>query len=561
MISRRPNLPARLACVVAALALAAACSEAGSSDGPARHAAGAPRAALFEPMPQDLASMACGRPEGPTILEVNGGGLALFDADGDGDMDLLLVIPGPFPATGVATGRTSRLYRNDGGRLVDVTEGSGVDLPGFCNGVAVADVDGDGRRDLYVTRWGGNALLRNLGDCRFEEVPDAAGAAGGARDWSTSALFVDIDRDGDMDLYVANYLDFDPDHPPMHGQDGRQCLWQNLPVMCGPQGLSPQAHRFWRNDGGRFTEATAEAGFGAPASFGLGAIDGDWNGDGWPDVFASNDSMPNLLFLSRGDGTVREAGLLSGAALNARGRETAGMGIASGDSDGDGDEDIVVTTFSLEPTEFFVNRGGRFSDDADALGVGAPSRMMLGWGAAFADLDLDGDLDLLTANGHVYPQADTPGTGTSYAQPTQLWLNDGGGRFAVTPWAGDAPAVSRALALGDLDDDGVPDLVIARLRGPPAVWRGAADPARALQVRVAGPPGNPDGCGTVLRLKDARGERWWRVRTSGGYQAACDPRATFAWRGPATLEATFPDGRTTSRAVEAPGKLLLEAPR
>jgi hypothetical protein len=279
-------------------------------------------------------------------------------------------------------------------------------------------------------------------------------------------------------------------------------------------------------------------------------------------VFVSNDSMPNLLFLGNGDGTVREAGLLSGAALSARGRESAGMGIAAGDSDGDGDEEMVVTTFSLEPMEFFVNRGGgRFSDDADALGVGAPSRMMLGWGAAFADLDLDGDLDLLTANGHVYPQADTPGTGTSYAQPTQLWLNDGHGRFAVTPWAGDQPAVSRALALGDLDDDGLPDVVITRLRGPPAVWRAGAGAARAVQVRVAGPRGNPDGCGTVLRLKDAQGERVWRVRTSGGFQAACDPRATFAWRGPARLEATFPDGRRASRAVDAPGKLLIEAPR
>src|SRR5262245_37733493 len=165
-------------------------------------------------MPQDLAAMECGRPGCATILESLGGGAALFDADGDGDVDLLLVVPGPYPAPGEEGGRTSRLYRNDGGRFVDVTAGSGVDLPGFCCGAAVADVDGDGLRDVYVTRFGGNALLRNVGGCRFEAVPDAAGAAAGG--FSSSALFVDIDRDGDMDLYVANYVIFDPARPPMH---------------------------------------------------------------------------------------------------------------------------------------------------------------------------------------------------------------------------------------------------------------------------------------------------------------------------------------------------------
>jgi len=513
-------------------------------------------AALFEAMPQDLAAMECGRPGCATILESVGGGAALFDADGDGDVDLLLVIPGPYPAPGAEGGRTSRLYRNDGGRFVDVTAGSGVDLPGFCGSAAVADVDGDGLRDVYVTRLGGNALLRNLGGCRFEELPEAAGAAAGG--WSSSALFVDIDRDGDMDLYVANYVVFDPARPPLHAQDGRLCVWMGVPVFCGPQGLQAEPDRFYLNEGGRFTEATAERGFAARASFGLGVVDGDWNADGWPDVYVTNDSMPNFLFLSRGDGTVRESGVLAGAALSARGHERAGMGIAVGDCTGDGEEELLVTNFSLESTSFYVNRGrGRFCELGDASGLGGPSRMLLGWGSAFLDADLDGDLDAVTANGHVYPQADNPDTGTRFEQPDMLWLNDGQGHFAVARWPGEAPAVSRALAAGDIDDDGATDLVITRLHGPPAVWRGQADGRRSVRVRLVGGPGNPDACGAVLRLRDARGERTWRVRSAGGFQACNDPRPVLAWRGPAELEVAFPGGRTERRAVPAPGVLTV----
>jgi enediyne biosynthesis protein E4 len=521
-------------------------------------AAGTPAGAgaLFVADPQPLAAMQCGRPECPTILEVNGGGAALFDGDGDGDMDLLLVSPGAYPSRGAAIGGTNRLYRNDGGRLTDATAGSGVDVAAYCNGVAVGDVDADGRRDLYLTCHGSNVLLRNEGGLRFSRVPDAAGAAAGG--WSTSAVFVDLDRDGDLDLYVTRYLDFDPDDPPMHGSRGRSCLWLDMPVMCGPQGLPPQADLFLLNDGGRFRDATAERGFAATPSFGLGVIDGDWNGDGWPDLYVSNDSMPNFLFTGTGDGSVREDGVLAGAALSSRGREQAGMGIAAADADGDGDEELLVTNFSLEPNAFYVNRGdGRFTDRADPMGLGAPSRAMLGWGALFADVDLDGDMDLLTANGHVYPQADAPGTGTSYAQADQLALNDGSGRFTQARWPGEAPAVSRALAAGDLDDDGVTDVVVTRLHGPPAVWRGAAKGA-VLTVTVRGRPGNPDACGAVVVLRDAQGARHARVRTSGGFQATCDPRLRFAWRGAATLAVTFPDGRTHEQSVDAPGALSVE---
>jgi hypothetical protein len=560
-----PLTPALMALVVT---LTGACSDepsSGPGGGPAPATqATAPAApaerSWFEPVEAELAAMRCGRPECPTILEVNGGGVALFDADDDGDLELLLVIPGDYPATGAATGRSNRLYRNDGGRLVDVTAGSGVDVEGYCNGVAVGDYDADGRRDLYLTRRGTGVLLRNLGGCRFESVPEAAGAAGTPDDWGTSASFVDVDRDGDADLFVANYLLLDPDHPPLNGQDGRSCLWKGMPVMCGPQGLPPQSSRYYRNEGGRFVEATQEAGFDASPAYGLGVIDGDWNADGWPDLFVANDSVPNHLFLSQGDGRVAEAGVLSGAALSAQGRELAGMGVAAGDADGDADEELFMTSFSGEPSAYYVNEGGgRFRDRSDPAGLGGPTRPTLGWGTDFLDADLDGDLDLVSSNGHVYPQADEPGTGTSWAQRPLLFLNEGAGRYRAAEWPGAEPVVGRALAVGDLDDDGALDLVQTRLSGPPRVWRGTADGTRAVRVVVRGPPGNPDGCGTVLTLSDAQGTRTGRVRTAGGFQAANDPRVVFAFRSPGRLLATLPDGSTRELEVAGPGLLVVEA--
>ncbi|MHC4845270.1 MAG: FG-GAP-like repeat-containing protein, partial [Planctomycetota bacterium] len=232
------------------------------------------------------------------------------------------------------------------------------------------------------------------------------------------------------------------------------------------------------------------------------------------------------------------------------------------DADGDGDEDLLVTNFSLEPNAFYVNEGGGvFNDQSDAAGLGGPSRPMLGWGTVFLDADLDGALDLVAANGHVYSQADREGTGTSFAQPDMLWFGNGGGHFREAPWAGDVPAVSRALAAGDLDDDGLPDLVITRLFGAPSVLRGTTDASRALQVRVVGRPGNPDGVGTTLRLVDGAGTQVRRVRVSAGYQACSDPRPVFAYRGPATLEVVFPDGSATTVEVTGPGRVAVEVPQ
>jgi len=543
--------------------LSSGCADPGSEEqqSPADNAPGHAQPAadleLFVPVPVDFGTVSSGREEVQTILEVNGGGLALFDGDGDGDLDVLMVDPGAYPESGAVIGGTNRLYRNDGHwQFTDVTMGSGVDVASFCNGVAVGDVDSDGDRDLYLTCHGPNVLLLNDGALRFSAAEQAGGAAGDA--WSTSAVFIDIERDGDPDLYVVNYLAFDPDHPPMHGLDGRTCTWKGQPVMCGPQGLPPQADRFYRNDGGHFVEVTDQIGLGAPASYGLGVLDGDFNGDGWPDLYVSNDSVANFLFLSQADGTLKEAGLLSGAAVSARGLEQAGMGLAAGDVDGDHDEDLLVTNFSMEPNALYVNDGrGSFRDAADAAGIGGPSRRLLGWGVALLDVDGDGDLDALSANGHVYSQADGEGTDTSYAQPDSLLLNNGQGRFTAASWVGDQPLVSRALARGDLDDDGYIDLVLLQRSGRPRVWAGTGAAVPTLQVDLQGPHGNPDVVGALVTFTDAQGPRSLRVRCSGGYQAAGDPRPVFAWRGPGRVQVTYPDGSASAQPVTKPGRLTV----
>ncbi len=540
--------------LVLGLALALpACREA--ADGPG--AGGAPDDApsWFEAYPAPEATITTGDPSGAMILDTIGGGAAVFDADGDGDVDLLYVDPGPFP-TETGHGGRNRLFRNDDGAFADVTAESGVDVGGFSNGVAIADFDSDGDRDVYLTRHGPNVLLRNEGGLRFEPVEDAGGAAGGD-DWSASAAFVDLDLDGDLDLYVVQYVVFDPADPPRHGKDGRTCLWRELVVSCGPQGLGVPPDRFYRNDDGRFVDATEPAGFAAVTpGYGLGVVDGDFDEDGWPDVYVSNDSTPNFMFMNRGDGTVEEKGVLAGAALSAHGKEQAGMGLAVGDANLDGHEDLFVTNFSNDENSLYLAEGdGWFKDEAVRAGLGVSSRSLLGWGAAFVDVDLDADSDLVALNGHVYPEADTPGTETSFAQPDRLWLNDGRGRFAVTPWPGDAPNVSRALAVGDLDGDRVTDLVVIPLQGRPWIWRGTADPGKALQVVVDGPPGNPDGCGTTLVYAAPAGEQRRRVRTNGGFQAASDPRPVFAWTGKGTLAVTFPGGGGVSIPVDAPGTI------
>ena len=321
------------------------------------------------------------------MVETNGGGLVPFDYDGDGDVDLLAVDGGALPAY-EGPEPTTRLFRNDGGRFVDVTARSGIRVRGYGSGAAAGDIDGDGDQDVLITAFGPNQLFRNLGDGTFEEV----GAAAGIDDdgWGTSAAFADVDRDGDLDLYVTNYVDFRLDRNLACG-DARR----GLRGYCGPDVYAPQADRFYRNRGdGRFVEATSEAGLDVPPGAGLALSFADLDGDGWIDLYVANDLTPNLLFRNLGDGTFEELGLLTGTSHGPRGSPEAGMGVAVGDVDLNGRPDIVVTNYEGETQALYSQRGPMvFTDRRFVAGLGEPTLRSLAFGLGLADFDHDGDQD------------------------------------------------------------------------------------------------------------------------------------------------------------------------
>ncbi|MCH2148890.1 MAG: VCBS repeat-containing protein, partial [Phycisphaerales bacterium] len=358
----------------------------------------------------------CGTLPTNEILEANGGGMALLDFDRDGDLDL-------FIANGATLndpehGPGCRLYENQSTneaiRFTDATDSSGIAITRWAMGAAAGDFDGDGHVDLYVTCHGPNVLLRNLGDGTFQDVTDHAGVAG--NEWSTSAAFGDLDADGDLDLFVVNYLEFDPEHPPARSQ------YKGNPVMGGPHGLPATPDVLYENLGdGSFRNTTERNGVGAAApAFGLNLAILDMNDDGLLDVFVGNDSMPNHLFLQDATDTgmrLQEHGQHRGVASNMDGHDQATMGVAIADVNGDARPDIFTTNFSSDTNTLHIAApDGLWDDRTSAMGLGLASRRMLGWASAFADLDHDGDEDLLMVNGHVYPQATLETMDSQYMQ-------------------------------------------------------------------------------------------------------------------------------------------------
>jgi enediyne biosynthesis protein E4 len=509
-------------------------------------AAAAPAAAKPAPGPlflEDpaLASIAttCGSREKNYILEVNGGGLALADFDADGDFDLVVVDGSTLERVGKGErGFPPRLFLNDGtGHFAPAGEAWSMAGGRWGMGCAAGDVDGDGFVDLVVTEWGPDRLFLNQGGKGFREATDKSGFVG--ERWGTSAVCFDYDRDGNLDLAVINYLAFDPALVP---PPGGACTWKGYPVMCGPEGLTPVHSQLYRGHGdGTFEDATAKAGFvPLEAGYGLGATSLDYDLDGDADLFVANDSTPNHLWENQGDGTFLEVGFQRGVSHDGNGKEQASMGIGCADVDGDGREDLFVTNFSGENNALYLSRGPKaFRERSSSAGLAGPSIPMLGWGTALEDLDLDGDLDTFVFNGHVYPQADKPGTDTSYAQLDQLYRNDGRGRFSVEPLSSAGPGVSRAAASADLDGDGDLDLVALHLDGAVRLLRNTARAPRApgseagagdphwLRVRLVGAGKNTQALGARVSAEWEGGARTAEIRTSGGFQAAIPAEAHF----------------------------------
>jgi hypothetical protein len=463
----------------------------------------------------------CGRPLKPHILESGGTGLALFDYDSDGDLDLYLVSGWRLDGAEIRDRARNVLYRNRGdGTFEDVTERAGVGDDGWGCGVAVGDVDGDGQPDLFVSNFGPDTLYRNRGDGTFERVANPPGIDG----WSTGAVFFDADGDGDEDLYVAAYIDCTLDQV-LHAKP--TLAWKGNDVMLGPFGLRGKENRYFENvGGGKFVDATKKAGLvdvGEFYSFGVLAIDIDDDDD--LDLYVANDSNPNYVYRNDGKGVFKEVGLWSGAALDGDGAAQAGMGLASGDYDGDGDPDILVTNFALDASTLYQNRGDcLFSDVSTAACIKQPTFAPLSWGAAFADFDSDGDLDLFIANGHIYPQADTTPTANTTFRQTNLLLANDKGRFRdVSADAGSGLAVSEAshgLAGGDIDGDGDVDVVIANIDAPPSILRNeTAAHGNWLLVDAPG----------ARRVEiSAGGRRWVAHRAIGGsFLSVSDPRFHF----------------------------------
>jgi hypothetical protein len=503
----------------------------------------------------------CGGMPSREILEVNGGGLALIDFDDDGDLDL-------FVANGATMddpehGPGSRLFRNLGSlRFEDATDEVGLDLRRWAMGVAVGDVDGDGRDDLYVTCFGPNVLLRNVDGARFEDVTATAG--GGDPGWGTGAAFGDVDGDGDLDLYVVNYLAFDPADPPTRARH------KGVEVLRGPHGLAAQHDVLYENRGGTLHDVTVAAGCRPPRpAYGLNVVIVDADGDGRVDILVGNDSMANFLFRNRGhaaDGPrFDEVGVSTGVASNLDGNHQATMGMAVADVDGDGRPDLFTTNFANDTNTLHVGAAGGFFDDRTRqYGLGLTSRPFLGWACAFHDLDHDGDEDLLAFNGHVYPEASVETMDSPYAQTPLLYARRGDRFERVTAetsgaWL-DAPHRDRAAAFGDLDGDGDVDAVVSELNGPLRLLRNEAAGAAAdwLVVTLDDATGaNRRGLGARVDLVDDAGRRTRWLHGGGGFQSASAVAAHFgvpAGRGPWRLEITWPDGTTQVVADVTPGR-------
>jgi hypothetical protein len=473
------------------------------------------------------------------IIEATGSGVAILDYDRDGWPDIFLVNGTDLPsASNSNKDRQEKpsnhlFHNNHDGTFTDVTVKAGLVSTGWGQGACVGDYDNDGFDDIYVTGYGKNRLFHNQGNGVFKEVAEQAGVAGTGKEWGTGCAFIDYDRDGKLDIAVANYVHFDLSQTPAPGQTAG-CMWKGVPVMCGPRGLESASNILYHNlGGGKFEDVSKPSGFEQTSGhycFSITTL--DYDDDGWPDLYVACDSTPAILYRNNHNGTFTDTAAEAGVAFNEDGREQAGMGSTSADYDGDGQLDLFKTNFSDDTSTLYRNNGdGTYTDTTFAAGLGI-NPDALGWGVMFADVDNDGWPDLLVVNGHVYPEVDSAKLGSFYREPRFLYNNLGNGKFrdiSKTSGPGLAdPRSSRGLAIADLFNDGRLEAVINNLSDRPMLLVNLAkNQNHWLGLHLIGTLSNRDAIGASVTLKSAN--RLWidEVRSGSSYNSSNDLRLHF----------------------------------
>ena len=495
------------------------------------------------------------------LLETTGCGVAFYDYDNDGWLDIFLVNGSRLEGFPKGTEPTSHLFRNNrDGTFTDVTVKACVAHSGWGQGVCVGDYDNDGWDDLFVTYFGKNVLYHNNGDGTFTDVSEKAGVAGKGTRWNTGCAFVDYDRDGKLDLFVANYIDLDLATAPV--PESGPCLYKSVMVACGPPGLKGGKNILYHNNGdGTFSDVSEAAGIlRANGTYGLGVLTADFDNDGWPDIYVANDSTASALYQNKKNGKFEDIAIEAGCALSPDGKPQAGMGVSAADYDLDGNLDIVKTNFAGDTPSLYHNQGGaNFEDATFSAGLGAHTQF-LGWGCGFFDMDNDGWPDILICNGHVYPEVEQLKTEAGYAQRKLLYQNLHNGHFAdislqVGPGISD-PAPSRGAAFGDFDNDGDIDVVVNTVNDYPQLLRCDTKLNNNwIKVRTIGTKSNRSGIGArLVCVSRVPGEskphrQIDEVRSGGGYFSQNDLRVHFGL-GKAdkvdVLEIHWPSGQVDS---------------
>ncbi|MGH9659404.1 MAG: CRTAC1 family protein, partial [Bryobacteraceae bacterium] len=496
------------------------------------------------------------------ILEAVGCGVAFVDYDNDGWMDLL-VLSGT--QLGGAPGATNRLYHNNrDGTFTDVTAKAGLVREGWASAVTIGDYDNDGFEDIFITYYGHNVLYHNNGNGTFTDVTEKSGLAQKTVRYGSGCTWVDYDRDGHLDLFVANYLNTTIEKLPKPGQNA-DCQWKGIAVNCGPRGLPAGFVQLFHNDGdGTFTDVSRQSGVStALGSYPLTAVAADFDNDGWPDIYVACDSTPSFLFRNQHDGTFREEGLERGVALSEDGMEQAGMGVGVGDCNLDGSLDLFKTHFSDDTHVLYLNDGkGNFGDNTIRAGLGVETRYV-GWGAGMVDLDNDGLPDLFVVTGSVYPEVERHLPAYPYKTPRLIFRNLGGGRFEeLIEEAGPGIAAvhsSRGCAFGDFDNDGDIDVLVMNMNEPPSLLRNDVQAEHNwLKVRLIGTKSNRSAIGSRVTARYGGRQQAQEVVAQSSFYSADDRRLHFGLGAATTadLAVRWTSGATeTVRQVEA-GQLV-----